>query len=114
MICGQWTERFLALEAAVARHRPVLSCDHLRFLAVTPAPRRSDLATALLRHRLPDLDRRGDAAFLEETTPTNIEMYQRNGFHVLTHDAGRGGLAPYRAPDGLTTITPMWRDPHPV
>ncbi|WNV83075.1 N-acetyltransferase [Umezawaea sp. Da 62-37] len=112
-VCGPWTPRFRAFEEGLAFHHPVRPHEHLVFLGVHRDHQRRGLGRALLRHRLADLDRRDQAAFLETTTPANIELYTKVGFVVVDRDPVHGDLAPWTAPDDLTTVSPMWRDPQP-
>lgn len=108
--CGEFAGNYRALEQAFASHQPQRVHDHLAFLAVHPDQQGRGLGGALLRHRLRLLDDRGHPAFLETTTAANITLYQRFLFRVLDSSPDHHGLAPYRAPDGTTTVSPMWRD----
>lgn len=108
--CGSFADRFRALEAAFASHHPGQVHDHLMFLAVHPDKQGRGLGGALLRYRLHLLDEQGYPAFLETTTAANIALYQRFWFRLLDGSPDDHGLAPYTAPDGTTTVSPMWRN----
>jgi ribosomal protein S18 acetylase RimI-like enzyme len=52
-------------------------------LGVVPEHQRSGVGSALLRAVLDRADRRGEAAYLEATSPQNGALYERHGFEVI-------------------------------
>lgn len=47
-------------------------------------------------------DREGRPVYLESTNPANTPRYERLGFH---------GQTEFSTPDGMHTVTTMWREP---
>ncbi|MEW9549857.1 GNAT family N-acetyltransferase [Nonomuraea sp. NPDC050783] len=94
---GEWLERFQALDALFARHRPAEPHHYLAFLAVHPDRQDQGLGSALLRHQHGRLD--GGAAYLEASSTGSRDLYARHGYRVRE---------PFALPDG-TMYWPMWR-----
>ena len=80
---------------------PTEPCWYLPLIGVDPAHQRRGLGTALLQPVLGRCDRQNLAAYLEATSPRNIELYERHGFRSL--GTIRAGDAP--------PLTPMVREP---
>lgn len=55
---------------------------YLPLIGIDPAHQGKGLGTALLQHALAQCDRDGSLAYLESSNPTNIGLYQRQGFEV--------------------------------
>ncbi|TWP46883.1 GNAT family N-acetyltransferase [Lentzea tibetensis] len=96
------TGRFRLMDDTFAAHHPADDRHHhLSFLAVEPAHQRRGLGTAMLNHHHRTLDERGLSAFLEASSPANVEFYLESGYHVLGE--------PYRLPEDGPPMWPMWR-----
>lgn len=78
--CGHTTARFEALDDAMHAAHPDRPHAHLALLAARPDRQGLGLGTALLeqQHRL--LDERGEAAYLEASSPRSRELYRRHGY----------------------------------
>jgi len=68
------------LQEVLEAHRPVDAHWYLPVVAVRPEARRGGVATALLRHRLDELDEQGLAAYLESGTVDDRRFFERMGF----------------------------------
>ena len=66
---------------------------HLAFLATDPELRGRGLARRLLEHVLHRCDEDGLAAWLETTDPVNPPLYERFGYHTVSH-IDRAGWMP--------------------
>lgn len=95
--------RFRLMDETFAAHHPTPSHHHLALLAVDPDHQRGGLGSALLRHHHEQLDELGVAAFLEASSPDNVEFYLESGYHVMGQ--------PYRLPVDGPPMWPMWRSP---
>jgi ribosomal protein S18 acetylase RimI-like enzyme len=87
--------------------RPKIPHFYLDFLGVHPDQQGQGYATALLRHKLIQLDEQMIPAYLESTNPRNNRLYQRNGFEIIDE---------IHLPNG-PLIWCMWRNPrstHPI
>jgi ribosomal protein S18 acetylase RimI-like enzyme len=95
-------ERSALIGAAMAEHHPHHR-DHWYLLAmgVRPEAQGRGLGSILLAHTLAHLDERGDAAYLEATSPRSRRLYERFGFEVTDEFA----------PDGGPLLWSMWREP---
>ncbi len=95
-------ERSALIGSAMAEHHPH-HADHwyLMAIGVQPEAQGRGLGGVLLAHTLNQLDERGEAAYLEATSPRSRRLYERFGFEV----AGEF------APDGGPPLWPMWREP---
>lgn len=95
--------RFRLMDEVFAAHHPDDDRHHhLVFLAVEPGQQRQGLGTALLDHHHAHLDAANLAAFLEASSPENVEFYLESGYQVVN--------GPYHLPDG-PPLWPMWRVP---
>ncbi len=68
------------VQEVLEAHRPVDPHWYLPVVAVRPGARRNGVATALLRHRLDELDAQGLAAYLESGTVDDRRFFERRGF----------------------------------
>jgi GNAT superfamily N-acetyltransferase len=98
---GPYTARLFELDEFFAAHAPAEPHWHLQLLAVVPGEQGKGLGSALLDEMLHRLDRDGEAAYLESTTPRNRALYERHGFDCI------GEIA---LPDG-PVMSQMWRSP---
>lgn len=102
--CGEYyASRFRALDQVMAKNHPAEAPHHyLNFIAVRPELQGKGLGTALLRHKITDLDAIGMPAYLEASSPRSVSLYAREGF------VQRGS---FNLPDGGPPMFPMWRSP---
>jgi GNAT superfamily N-acetyltransferase len=99
-ICDPYTDRFRALDAAVAAAGPPDSSrhEHLAFLAVRPDRQGMGLGSILLAHRHRLLDRRGIPAYLEASNRYSRGLYLRHGYQPCR--------TPFGVPGGPDPV--MW------
>lgn len=79
--------------ADTGRHVPAGPHWHLIDIGASPAARGQGVGRALLEHRLAVIDARGEAVFLEATTPASRRLYERYGFEsiaVIDHGPASG------------------------
>lgn len=98
---GPYAARLFELDGFFEAHAPTEPHWHLQLLAVDPSHQGQGLGSLLLADQLLRLDRAGEAAYLESTTPRNRALYERHGFECI----GRIVL-----PDG-PALSRMWRVP---
>lgn len=67
-------------QRVLERHRPVEAHWYLFALGVRPEAQRAGLGTALLQHRLDELDAAGEAAYLESASARDRALLDRLGF----------------------------------
>ncbi len=91
--------RGIALANAMDDH-PAEPHYYLAFVAVAPNRQRQGLGTALLQETLARVDRAGAPAYLENSSPKNLALYQRLGFRVIKE---------VRAGEGAPPLFAMWR-----
>ncbi len=101
---GEDAERAGLLTAVLDEHHPAAPCAHLQFIGVVPDRQGRGVGGRLLVDLARRWDSRGDAAYLEATSPDNRRLYERHGFEVTDEIV---------VPDG-PTLWAMWRDPQPV
>lgn len=75
---------------------------YLAMLGVTPEWQGRGWGDALMRPVLERCDERGEAAYLESSTPQSVPLYERNGFEVI----GKG-----RYKGATEDLHFMWREP---
>lgn len=75
-------ERGRALGGKLASFHPQQPHAHLVFLGVSPHAQGRGVGSALLKQTLAPCDQQGLLAYLETSTPRNVELYQRHGFEV--------------------------------
>ena len=78
----QGMDRGRALGGKLAGYHPKQPHAHLVFLGVSPQAQGSGVGSALLKQTLAPVDAQGLTAYLETSTPRNVELYQRHGFDV--------------------------------
>jgi GNAT superfamily N-acetyltransferase len=105
--CGPYTDRFLALHAALAAHQPQQPHHHLAYLGVTRARQCRGIGSALLAHHHAELDAAGIPAYLVAVSSGSRDLYLRHGYRP--HGVGK-----FHLPDGGPLVWPMWRDPQPA
>ncbi|SCF07704.1 Acetyltransferase (GNAT) domain-containing protein [Micromonospora viridifaciens] len=96
------TKRFAVLDGLMAANHPSEPHWYLPFIAVHPDQHSKGVGSALLRHKLTQLDEAGSAAYLEASSPRNATLYERHGFGF--------GPSILDLPDG-PSLYPMWRNP---
>ena len=102
LACGQWADRFRALDSLSKAYRPTLPHHHLTVLAVRPDRQGRGLGSALLRHYHALLDEQRMPAYLEASSPRSRDLYLRHGYQLYA--------APFTVPNGAP-LWPMWRQP---
>ncbi len=75
---------------------------YLSFLGTHPGSRGRGIGMGLLAELTALADREGTPVYLESTNPANTPRYERLGFH---------GQTEFSTPDGMHTVTTMWRQP---
>jgi GNAT superfamily N-acetyltransferase len=94
-------ERVAALGEAMATHHPPAECWYLPLLGVRPSAQGRGLGGRLLARKLEHIDRSGDAAYLEASSPRNRVLYERHGFELVSEFSAEGG----------PPMWAMWRPP---
>jgi GNAT superfamily N-acetyltransferase len=89
-------ERF---EAAIPQDRPFY---YLSFLGTRSDRRGGGIGMGLLAEIVAQADRDGQPFYLESTNPDNNRRYERLGFEAQSL---------FTTPDGMHTVTTMWREP---
>jgi ribosomal protein S18 acetylase RimI-like enzyme len=97
--CGPNWVRAAQVFALLDEHHPVKPHAYLLFIAARPG---HGFGTALLTHRLADVDKSGQDAYLEASSPLSAALYRRLGYADLG--------APIQPPAGPALI-PMMRSP---
>jgi ribosomal protein S18 acetylase RimI-like enzyme len=101
---GPYYERFELLDDQMAATHPQdRSHAYLEFIAVDPPCQEHGIGTALIRHRLAELDAMDMPAFLDASNARNVRLYERLGFRQLSSQI--------HLSEG-TIMIPMWREPH--
>ncbi|MFG1928973.1 GNAT family N-acetyltransferase [Cryptosporangium sp. NPDC048952] len=100
---GVWTDRFELLDDALAGVH-LADHHHLVMLATRTGQQNQGPGSALLAHRLAELDRRDEPACLSAASPRSVPFYTRHGF------------VPYAAaitvaPQPNQAMTPLRRPP---
>jgi amino acid transporter/ribosomal protein S18 acetylase RimI-like enzyme len=102
-ICGPYTHRFMALHQAMEAAHPTMPHHYLAFVSVLPAVQSRGIGSALIQHRLRELDAAQMPAYLEATNRRNLALYVHLGFQP----AGN----PIVLPDDGPKLYPMLRKP---
>ena len=92
--------RGAAMASAMAGAHPVEPCFYLAFIAVAPRLQGAGLGTLLLERTLARVDAARAGAYLENSNPCNLTLYERAGFTVTREIIARRDAPPMFA---------MWR-----
>lgn len=92
--------RGAAMASAMAGAHPAEPCFYLAFIAVAPRLQGAGLGTLLLEHTLARVDAARAGAYLENSNPRNLTLYERAGFTVTREIVARRDAPPMFA---------MWR-----
>jgi ribosomal protein S18 acetylase RimI-like enzyme len=104
--------RGAAMAAAMEHAHPKEPYFYLAFLGVAPRMQGSGLGSSLLRQTLQRADAAGVSAYLENSNPRNLRLYENAGFSVLHEIRARGDAPPVfamrrpaRSPQGSRTMS---------
>jgi ribosomal protein S18 acetylase RimI-like enzyme len=86
--------RGAAMAAAMERGHPEGPCFYLAFIGVVPRAQGSGLGSALLSHALARVDAAGAHAYLENSNPRNVALYERAGFSIVREIKARADAPP--------------------
>ena len=89
--------RGAAMAKAMERAHPPEPYFYLAFVGVAPRFQGAGLGTALLESTLARVDAAGMPAFLENSNPRNIKLYERFGFRVTREITARDDAPPLYA-----------------
>jgi len=92
--------RGAAMAAAMANAHPAEPCFYLAFIGVAPRLQGAGLGSLLLNRTLARVDAARGAAYLENSNPRNLKLYERAGFSVTREIVARRDAPPLFA---------MWR-----
>jgi ribosomal protein S18 acetylase RimI-like enzyme len=92
--------RGAAMAAAMEHAHPQPPYFYLAFIGVAPRMQGTGLGTALLARTLARADAAGASAYLENSNPRNLKLYERAGFSVTGEVKARADAPPVYA---------MWR-----
>jgi ribosomal protein S18 acetylase RimI-like enzyme len=92
--------RGAAMASAMAGAHPAEPCFYLAFIAVAPRLQGAGLGTLLLDRTLQRVDAARAGAYLENSNPRNLTLYERAGFKVTREIIARRDAPPMFA---------MWR-----
>jgi ribosomal protein S18 acetylase RimI-like enzyme len=92
--------RGAAMAAAIADAQPDQPCFYLAFIGVAPRLQGAGLGSLLLDRMLKRVDAARASAYLENSNPKNLALYERAGFAVTREIVARSNAPPLFA---------MWR-----
>ena len=92
--------RGAAMASAMSDAHPDEPCFYLAFIAVAPRLQGAGLGSLLLERTLARVDAARAAAYLENSNPRNLKLYERAGFSVTREIVARRDAPPLYA---------MWR-----
>ncbi len=84
----------------MADAHPAEPCFYLAFIGVAPRLQGAGLGSLLLERTLARVDAARTGAYLENSNPRNLKLYERAGFAVTREIVARGDAPPLFA---------MWR-----
>ena len=87
-----------------ANHPAQTPHAYLPFIAVSPEAQDLGIGSALLQHKLNQLDLAGRPAYLEASNQRSMALYERHGFEPMPHLIQIAGGP---------MLYPMWRRPVP-
>ena len=93
-------QRGAAMSAAMTSAQPDEPCFYLAFIGVAPRLQGSGLGSLLLNRTLARVDAARAGAYLENSNPRNLKLYERAGFSVTREIVARRDAPPLFA---------MWR-----
>lgn len=96
------TPRFLKIASVMDRAHPTEPHFYLFAVGVRRDQQGRGLGSAVIQPMLDRCDDEGLPAYLENSKPRNEAFYARHGFEPME---------PFRLPDGVPPIMPMWRSP---
>ena len=96
----RYLTRGAAMAAAMADAKPHEPCFYLAFIGVAPGLQGGGLGSLLLKRMLERVDAKRAAAYLENSSPQNLALYERAGFRVTREIIARADAPPLFA---------MWR-----
>lgn len=99
---GMALPRALSMQGVIGAHHPPEPHWYLQFVGCVPEAHGRGYGGAVIRARLAQCDRDGEAAALETATPGNVGIYEALGFRVTGTYQIKGG----------PQFWSMWRDPH--
>jgi ribosomal protein S18 acetylase RimI-like enzyme len=88
------------MASAMAEAHPEEPCFYLAFIGVAPRLQGAGLGTLLLERTLARVDAARAGAYLENSNPRNLNLYERAGFKVTREIVARRDAPPMFA---------MWR-----
>lgn len=94
--------RGAAMSAAMTKAHPDEPCFYLAFIGVAPRLQGAGLGSLLLNRTLARVDAARAGAYLENSNPRNLKLYERAGFSVTHEIIARRDAPPLFA---------MWRPP---
>nr|CEL21512.1 amino acid permease-associated region [Kibdelosporangium sp. MJ126-NF4] len=103
IMCGPYAPRFHALGQAMTGAHPTMPHHYLAYVSVVPELQGRGIGTALVRHRLRELDIANVPAYLEATNRRNLALYVHLGFQPMGN--------PIALPENGPRLYPMWRPP---
>ena len=90
-LAGSRSAASLAADAQLSAWRPLRHHLYLGAIGTAPAAQRRGLGARVLAPMLALADREGTAAFLETSSPSNVDFYVRLGFTVIDQCRIAGG-----------------------
>jgi ribosomal protein S18 acetylase RimI-like enzyme len=90
-LAGDDAERLNTLGEVIGEHHPTEPGWFLQFSGVGPDRQNQGIGSALLADMLERLDREGQRAYLDATSPRNKRLYERHGFRAGEPYAVAGG-----------------------
>ncbi|MFC0113554.1 GNAT family N-acetyltransferase [Kibdelosporangium aridum] len=108
VMCGPYAPRFHALHRAMEEAHPAMPHHYLAFVAVVPELQGRGIGTALVQHRLRELDVAAMPAYLEATNRRNLALYVHLGFQPTGSPIPPAGQRAEAVPDVAARVGPPW------